>query len=354
VSAGDAALGTLAAVLWGLAFVATRIGLDSFSPSQLAALRFLIASLPVVVLPRPGVGWPLLIAAGLTLYAGQFLLQFFGIAHGMPPGLAALIVHTQAFFTVLFAAIFLRERPTRRQLAGMALAFAGLLLIAATTGQDLVGLGFALTLGSAVSWGIGNIVVKRMRAVPQLPLMVWLSLVVPLPALAISALVDGPDSLSRAVSSAAWSGWAAVLYLGLVATVLAYTIWGRLLARYPVATVAPFSLLVPFVGALSSAIVFGERFGALRLAGMAGVLAGLAVIVLPVERWGRLARRLTAGALVCLAAATPAAAMTGAGWRRQPDAARRAYVFSALSRACQPLTPLAIATAPGTPPSRTA
>ena len=60
---------------------------------------------------------------------------------------------------------------------------------------------------------------------------------------------------------------------------LAYAIWGALLRRYATATVAPFALLVPFVGAVSSSLVFGERFGPLRLAGMALVLAGLAVIV---------------------------------------------------------------------------
>jgi O-acetylserine/cysteine efflux transporter len=327
VTAGDAALGTLVAVLWGLAFVATRIGLDSFSPAQLAALRFLVAGLPALVLPRPRIGWPLLIACGLTLFAGQFLFQFFGIAHGMPPGLASLVVHTQAFFTVIFAAIFLRERPTARQLVGMALAFAGLLLIAGTTGHDLVPLGLVLTLGSAVSWGVGNIFVKRIHAVPQLELMVWLSLVVPLPALAISAIADGPEALGRAVASATWGGWVAALYLGLVATVLAYTIWGRLLRRYPVAVVAPFSLLVPFVGALSSATVFGERFGPLRLAGMAAVLMGLAVIVVPIDRWARAARGLPAAVvLAALAMTVPAHAMSGAEWRRQPEPAKRAYV----------------------------
>ena len=71
-------------------------------------------------------------------------------------------------------------------------------------------------------------------------------------------------------------------YLGLVATVLAYAIWGTLLRRYPAAAVAPFALLVPFVAAAASALVFGERFGFVRLAGMALVLAGLAVLVLPV------------------------------------------------------------------------
>ena len=326
MTAGDAALGTLAAVLWGLAFVATRIGLDSFSPAQLAALRFLIASLPVFILPRPRIGWPLLIATGLTLFAGQFLFQFFGIAHGMPPGLAALVVHTQAFFTVIFAAIVLRERPTPKQVAGLALAFAGLLLIAATTGHDLAAVGFLLTLTSAVSWGIGNLFVKQIRGVPQLDLTIWMSVVVPLPALVISVIADGPQAFGSALSGATWGGWVAVLYLGFIATGLAYTIWGRLLRRYPVADVAPFSLLVPFVGALASALVFGERFGPVRLVGMASVLTGLAVIVLPVERWVRLARGLPAAALLLMAVAGSADAMSGAEWRRQPEPAKRAYV----------------------------
>src|SRR5262249_5563434 len=221
ITVRDVLLATLVAVLWGAAFVATRIGLDSFSPPQLAALRFLIASAPVAVLPRPAVRAHTLIATGATLYAGQFLLQFFGIAEGMPPGLASLVVQTQAFFTVLFAAIVFGERPTGRQLAGIGIALAGLLAIAATAGQDLRPFGFALTLGSAVSGGLGNIFVKRLGVTPPLDLMVWLSLVVPPPALALSLILDGPSAGLRALTTATWMGWAAVLYLGLLATVLA-------------------------------------------------------------------------------------------------------------------------------------
>ena len=95
----------------------------------------------------------------------------------------------------------------------------------------------------------------------------------------------------HAVASAPWSGWAAALFLGLVATVFAYAIWGNLLRRYPVATVTPFALLVPFVGALSSALVFGERFGPIRLLGMAGVLLGLAVSALTLAAAVLLLRR---------------------------------------------------------------
>jgi O-acetylserine/cysteine efflux transporter len=109
----------------------------------------------------------------------------------------------------------------------------------------------------------------------------WLSLVPPLPALALSLALDGPAALPAALRHADAAGWLAALYLGLVATSLAYAIWGALLRRYPAATVTPFALLVPFVGAAAAAVVFGERFGPLRLAGIALVLAGLAVIVSP-------------------------------------------------------------------------
>jgi len=277
-------LAVLVAVIWGIAFVATKIGLESFSPPQLTALRFLIASVPVVLVARPPITWPALCAVGLTLFAGQFLFQFFGIAKGMPPGLASIVVQTQALFTILFAAVVLKEKPTRRQLWGTAVAFAGLSVIAVTVGHDLTAVGLCLTAMSAVSWGIGNVLLKRLARVEMLNFMVWLSLVPPLPSLALSLALDGPAGIARALTGASWLAVGAALYLGLVATVVAYAIWGSLLRHYSAATVTPFALLAPFVAAYASSLVFGERFGALRLAGMGLVLLGLAVIVLPLER----------------------------------------------------------------------
>lgn len=277
-------LAVLVTVIWGIAFVATKIALESFSPPQLTALRFLIASVPVVLVARPPITWPVLCAVGLTLFAGQFLFQFFGIANGMPPGLASIVVQTQALFTILFAGVVLKEKPTRRQLSRTVVAFAGLAVIAVTVGHDLTAVGLCLTAMSAVSWGIGNVLVKRLPRVEMLNLMVWLSLVPPLPSLALSLALDGPADIALAVTGASWLAVCAALYLGLVVTVLAYAIWGNLLRRYSAATVTPFALLAPFVAAYASSLVFGERFGTLRLAGMGLVLLGLAVIVLPLER----------------------------------------------------------------------
>ncbi len=274
--------GVLVGVIWGLAFVATKIGLESFSPPQLTALRFLIAAVPAIFLARPPVSWPILIALGLTLFTGQFLFQFFGIAHGMPPGLASVTVQTQAFFTVLLAALTLRETPSPRQSVGMGAAFVGLGVIATTVGHDLTLIGLCLTLVAAVSWAVGNVLLKQVGKVEMLSLIVWLSVIPPLPSLALSLLLDGPAALPHAVRNTSLLGFGAVLFLGLFATIFAYAIWGHLLRQYSAATVVPFALLVPFVGAFSSAVVFGEQFGPLRLTGMVLVLLGLAIIVLPV------------------------------------------------------------------------
>jgi O-acetylserine/cysteine efflux transporter len=220
---------------------------------------------------------------GLTLFAGQFLLIFFAMQIGMPPGLASVTQQTQAFFTIALATAFLRDRPTHRQIVSMSIAFAGLALVATSAGGDVPGVALGLAIAAALSWAIGNVLVKRIGPAPMLPLMAWLSLVPPLPALLVSALIPGP-SLIEALLHASWESLAALLYLGFIATILAYASWGSLLARYPAASVAPFSLLAPCAGISASVLIFGEHFGPARMAGIVLILTGLAVLVLP-ARW---------------------------------------------------------------------
>ena len=285
-------LAVLVAVIWGVAFVVSKIGLESFTPAQLTALRFVVAAAAAIWLPRPKIPWSMLVAIGLTIFTGQFLLQFFGIANGMPAGLTAVVSQTQALFTVLFAVVVLGDRPNRRQIVGMLTALVGLMMIGLTIGGTVTLLGFALTLGSAISWAVGNVLVKRLERAEMLNLMVWASLVPPLPALAISFIVDGPESLWAALATVSWSGIAAPIYLGIVASVFAYAIWGNLLQRYSTGAVAPFALLSPCVGAVASVFVFGERFGPLRIGGIAFMLVGLAVVSVPIERLKALRMRM--------------------------------------------------------------
>jgi O-acetylserine/cysteine efflux transporter len=186
----------------------------------------------------------------------------------------------QVFFTVLLAAIFLGDVPSRRQILGMMVAFGGLAVVALTVGGDLSVAALALALGAAFSWSIGNTLVKRQHAAPIFALMAWCSLVPPLPSLAVSALLDR-ETLWTALGHAGWLSIAAAVYLGSVTTNIGFAAWGSLLQRYKAGAVAPFALLAPCTGIVSSALLFGEVFPPIRYVGMALILAGLAIILLP-------------------------------------------------------------------------
>ena len=274
-------LAALTSVIWGLGFAAGKFGLESFSPAQLTAARFLIACLPVLLVPRPAISWSSIVLIGSTLFTGQFLFMFFAFNHGRPPGVASASQQMQAFFTVLLGALFLRDVPTPRQGIGMAMAFAGLVLIGSTAGSDLRLLGLGLGLAAAFSWAVGNVLVKRAAGVPVFPLVVWCSLVPPLPAMLVSYATDGHVDLAGAFLGASWLSLAGLVYLGVFATVVAYATWGYLLQRYSTGAIAPWALLSPCAGVVSSALIFGEIPPPARYAGMALILGGLVVVLLP-------------------------------------------------------------------------
>jgi O-acetylserine/cysteine efflux transporter len=277
-------LALLVAAIWGLNFTVISIGLGSFPPLLLAAMRFAMAAIPALVLPRPALPWGRLIAISTFLFLGQFALLFSSMALGMPAGLASVTLQSQAFLTILIAVVALRERPTRRQILGTVVALAGLAGIAGTVGGDLSALGLTLCLGAALCWAVGNVLLKGAGRADMFALVAWLSLFPPLPLLGLSLLIDGPATVGQAISSMGWRGAGAVLYIAVLSTTVSFAIWGRLIRRYPASVVAPFSLLVPVSGALSASLVLGEQFSGTRVAGMALILLGLVVLVAPSGR----------------------------------------------------------------------
>jgi len=276
----DVCIALLVAIIWGLAFVASRIALDEFSPALMTTLRFAIAAVPCLFLRKPDVSWPLLIAISFTLFLGQFLAQAYGIAHGVPVGLSSVIVQSQALFTIAFAVIVFNERPTPMQTVGIGIATVGLLMICGTVGYDFSVSAFAVLMISPVSFAVGNLLLRRAQGAPMFDLFAWLCLTAAVPLFVLALITDGPAPTWQALSQMSLTGLLCMLALGGISTSVAYWLWGRLLRDYPAAQVVPFALLVPFVGAGASAIVFQEKFGALRLAGMATVIGGIAIMLL--------------------------------------------------------------------------
>lgn len=268
-------------VAWGVNFVVIKVGLDGLPPMLLGALRFALVAFPAMLfVRRPQLPWRWLIAYGATISLGQFAFLFEAMAHGMPPGLASLVLQSQAFFTLIFAAAFLGERMRAASVLGLLIAAGGLALIGLQHGGQATPLiAVVLTLCGGASWAMGNVLTRRFGQVNLMGLVIWGAAVPPLPFLALSWYLDGPERIAHALLNIGWSSILALLYLAVIATMLGYGLWSRLLSRYPAGKVAPFSLLVPVVGLASAALLLGERLSTLQWWGGALVMLGLLVNV---------------------------------------------------------------------------
>ena len=267
------------ALVWGLNFIAIKVGVGETSPLMLAALRFLFAAVPMVIFVAPpkAPAWAVALY-GLLIGAGQFGLLFIAMHQGFPVGLASLIIQAQAFFTILFARIFLSERPSRAQIIGAALGFAGMAVIASerVAGASLGP--FLLVVLAATFWGSGNVLAKSLGKLDMLAFVVWSSLAAPLPLFLLSLAIEGKGGLA-ALAHPSWRLIASVLMISYGGTLFGYGVWSRLLAHHSAAAVAPFALLVPIVGMIAGAVLFGETLTLAELLGGALVMGGLALNV---------------------------------------------------------------------------
>ncbi|MBM0231411.1 EamA family transporter [Micromonospora sp. STR1_7] len=274
-------LAVLVAAIWGVNFVAIELGLRDLPPLVLTALRFVAAAVPLVFLvPRPsGARLRYVIAYGLVLGVLKFGALFTALAAGMSAGLASLVLQAQALMSVLLAAAVLGERPARAQVAGVLVGSVGIGVLATGSGGHATVIGFALTLFAAASWATANLVMRASGETRPLSLLVWSSLVPPLPLLGLAGVVDGGQAVLDAIIGLSWRGLLAVVYIAYVSTLVGFGIWNRLIAQYSVARVAPFSLLVPVFGLSAAWLLLDEPVGATELAAAAIILAGLALVV---------------------------------------------------------------------------
>lgn len=282
----DGLLALLVVVVWGLNFVVIKVGLHNMPPLMLAGLRFLLVAFPALFfVARPKIPFRLLLGYGLTISFGQFAFLFCAINFGMPAGLASLVLQAQAFFTIILGAMVFGERLQGKQLAGIALAVVGVLVLAEASlnGQHVALLGFLLTLAAAFSWACGNIFNKKIMQLETRPavmsLVVWSALIPIVPFMLATWLMDGPTVMLNSLVTLDLTTILSLFYLAFVATIIGYGIWGSLLGRYETWRVAPLSLLVPVVGIASAALLLDEKLGALQLAGAILVMAGLYINV---------------------------------------------------------------------------
>jgi O-acetylserine/cysteine efflux transporter len=266
-----------------------KAGLAHLPPLFFAASRFLFVLVPVIFfVRRPDVRWRDLAAYGVLIGVGQFGVLFFALDGLISPGLASLVIQTQVFFTIGLSMALRGERLARLQWLALALAAAGLVVIARHTDANTSVAGLLLTLAAAASWACANIVARRAGRVDMLAYVVWSALFAVPPLFAIAFVVEGPAALLRGVQEADAATWGALAWQSIGNSLFGYAAWGWLLNRHPAAIVAPMALMVPVFGLAASALLLGEPLQPWKLTAFALVMAGLSVGML----WPRIKQRL--------------------------------------------------------------
>lgn len=270
-------LSVVVALLWGLNYVAVPIGLHNFPPIFLSFLRLFLASATLIFfVKRPNIPLKMVFFYGLTMFAMQFAFLFSSIHAGLSPDLAPLLIQTQVFFTAVLAIIYLKEKLTIWQTGGALTAFFGIMLVGMDKG-DATFLGIMLVFAAAFSWGMGNVIGKKIGKVDKTSLVVWGSILASPPVLIISLIVEGPYQVFSAFKTIDYASIGSILYLTYISLLLGFMIWNHLIYLYPLATIAPFTLLVPIFGALGSSIAFSLPIRPVEIAAFALVILGLSI-----------------------------------------------------------------------------
>jgi O-acetylserine/cysteine efflux transporter len=264
--------------VWGLNFVLIKVALYDLPPFTLAAVRFFFTAFPAVFfIPRPKVPWLSLAGYGLSTFTLQFAFLFTAMRLGMSAGLSSMVLQVQVFFTMGLAVFFFKERPSLLKIIGAVISFVGVALVGLHSNQDVNLLGLLMLLCAALSWATGNIVSKSLGNINPLALVVWGGLIA-CPVLAILAgVVEGPQVFAHSIANISLPGIGAVTYIVYLSTHFGYSLWSWLIREYHASTIAPFTLLVPVFGFISSAILLGEEITDWKIHAGILVITGLLV-----------------------------------------------------------------------------
>jgi len=253
-------LAVLVTAVWGLNFPITKLGLSEIDPLLLTAIRFTLAALPwVFFVKRPDVSFHWLAAYGLIFGVAMWALINLGIAMGVPPGSASLLIQSSAFFTLGWGMLLFGERLAWPQWMGVALASIGLIGILLGSPGKATAIGFALVMVSAVAWSIGNVVIKVSKVREIFAFVVWASLFPPIPLLLLTWLLHGSAPFVALPSHVNGVAVFSLAFQAYGATHFCYWGWNLMLREYPVSRVAPLSLLIPVFGIASSVFIVGQR-----------------------------------------------------------------------------------------------
>lgn len=266
-------------LFWGFNFVASKWVLVDLPPFWGVFFRFVLVLLICLPWLKPRRdSLRSLIIIGL-LGAAHFSAIFLALDVSKSAGTMAIASQLGVPFSTIMAVVFLNERIGWKRISGILLAFAGIVLIKFEPGgggENTWALIFIIS--ATVIFATISIMMRRIRGVQPLELQAWTGLVSIVP-LGLMAFIREGNPMPY-VEAAGWLSWSGVIYGAIFSSVIAHAANFYLLQRYPVTTVAPFTLLAPLIGVVSGILVLGDPITAGLILGGLLTMSGVGVITL--------------------------------------------------------------------------
>jgi O-acetylserine/cysteine efflux transporter len=279
VKSGDLLLALLANAAWALNFLAGKAGVEHFPPLLFSTLRFAV----LLLLLLPWLRWQSgkmrqVLQISVVLGVLHFSMIFIGLEASGDIASVAIAAQLYVPFSALLAVIWLGERLDRWRVAGIAAAFAGVLVIGLdpTVFAHLNAL--AWIIGAALAMAVATILMRRLSGVRVFTLQAWIGAVATPSLLLMSLLLE--QGQVEALRTAGGFDFALPVYSAIGASLVGHGIVYHLLTRYPVSLITPLLLLAPVLAVVLGVLVWGDQLTWKLLLGGSMTLAGVAIVTL--------------------------------------------------------------------------
>ena len=274
----DILLAILITMIWGINFSFIKLGLNTLDPFMITAIRFTLTAFPLVFfIKKPDVQFKYLISYGIFFGVGVWGMTTLGIYYGISAGIASLLIQMSVFFAILLGILFLKESISKIQIIGFIIAIIGIGLIATVTDGSISLIGFILVLVGALFMSIVSLIVKKANTTNIFSFLVWSSLFSIVPLFLLSYLTQGQSVFIDFYTNIDDKAIFSIFFIVYPTTLFGYWVWNSLLQKYPISSVAPLALFVPFFGLLGSFIVFGEQLGFVKIVASVLIILGLII-----------------------------------------------------------------------------
>jgi drug/metabolite transporter (DMT)-like permease len=273
----------LVMIVWGSTYVVTKAAVREIPPLSLAVLRYLIATAVLVPLAvaRGGLmrlARPLPFASLVWMGLTGIAILTVGFNYGLVYGSAtqgALVYALGPAAVAVAAVIGLGETLTRYRVAGIVLSVAGAVMVVAAGGMSSAAphpfIGALCMLAGVMAWAHYTVIAKRLAHADQIVVIAWVSLI----GTAMLLPLGGVELLQQPMPRPTPAAWLSALFLGAVASALAYVGYSRVLRDLDASLVGAYFTLDPIVGVATAVGFLGEELRPGQVVGGVIALAGM-------------------------------------------------------------------------------